>query len=203
MGDTVLSTEINSRALEIAMKLFMPKLKANIADGLDHIRRHYFSELRSQRLQGPPGIRGTGIEFFSRFKTVFLVPFGGIESMGLEIFTDSKVARLHETGGVVESASNKLAVPLRARSEMFTARGTLKKTYKNPSQIKNVVPIKIGEKTFLAKVKKRSREILPLYVLKRRVRIKPRLEFMKTWDGQENWRIDRINKAVGKTIDEA
>jgi len=55
-------------------------------------------------------------------------------------------------------------------------------------------------KTFLAKVTKRAKKILPLFVLKRQVRIKPRLGFYRTWDGLVSYRIDILNKKIDNAL---
>ncbi|HNX82794.1 MAG TPA: hypothetical protein PKL77_11685, partial [Candidatus Omnitrophota bacterium] len=92
------------------------------------------------------------------------------------------------------------AVPLSARKEMFTSDGRLKKQYRQPRLLKNVVPIQLRGKTFLAKVKKKLRQILPLFVLKNSVRIRPRLMYYKTWDDMQNERINILNKSVEKAL---
>lgn len=53
----------------------------------------------------------------------------------------------------------------------------------------------------MAKIKQRARSILPLFVLKNQIRIRPRLGFYKTWDDMQNVRIDILNKSIQKTLD--
>lgn len=204
MGEQIITTEVDSKRLELAIRLFPRQLKMNLGDAFDHIGRHFLKEWRAKQLQGPPGIRGQSRNFFGRFKRTLLLPTGGdINNMGLEIFTDSKVAAQHEKGGVVTSQDGGyIPVPLSVRAELFTGRGLLKRQYRKPAQLKNVVPIRFNEKTFLARVKKKSKEVTPLYVLKKSVRLKPRLGFFKIWDSMVNWRMNRLNQAVGKTINE-
>lgn len=203
MTQPILTTEIDTRKLELTMRLFPRQLKMNLGDALDHIRRHFLKQWRQERLQGPPGVRGRSHGIFSRFRAQFLVPHGGIENMGLHIFTTSKIAKQQETGGrVYPSGGGKLAVPLSERTELFTSTGLLRRRYRKPGDLKNVVPIRFKGKTFLTKVKKRSRELTPLFVLKPSVKLQARLGFMATWDKQENWRLNRINKAVNKTLAE-
>lgn len=206
MTEPIISTEIDTRKLDLAIRILPRQLKMNMGDAFDHIRGHFYKEFRAKRLGGPPGIRGKSRAFFGRFKRNFLVPLGNdMNNMGIELYTDSKVARQHETGGTVTAeGGGKLAVPLSARSEMFSRSGLLRKRYKKPGQLKNVVPIKFksGGDTFLTKVKKGSREVRPLFVLKRSIRLQPRLGFMKMWDNQTNWRLNRLNKAVEKTLNE-
>lgn len=195
-----LTIEINTKNLDRALRLFPKDLKFEIADGMDHISRKFLKVFRQERLQGPPGIRGRPHGIFTHFSRASLVS-QDIEGMGMVIFSDSKIARMHEEGATVKNQSGgKLAVPLSARRELFTSNGRLKKQYRQPRLLKNVVPIQLRGKTFLAKVKKKLRQILPLFVLKNSVRIRPRLMFYKTWDGMQNERINILNKSIEKTL---
>ena len=195
-----LTVEINTKNLDRALRLFPKDLKFEIADGMDHISRKFLKVFRQERLQGPPGIRGRSHGIFTHFSRASLVS-QDIEGMGMVIFSDSKIARMHEEGATVKNQSGgKLAVPLSARKELFTSDGRLKKQYRQPRLLKNVVPIQLRGKTFLAKVKKKLRQILPLFVLKNSVRIRPRLMFYKTWDDMQNERINILNKSVEKAL---
>ncbi len=195
-----LTVEINTKNLDRALRLFPKDLKFEIADGMDHISRKFLKIFRQERLQGPPGIRGRPHGIFTHFSRASLVS-QDIEGMGMVIFSDSKIARMHEEGATVKNQSGgKLAVPLSARKELFTSDGRLKKQYRQPRLLKNVVPIQLRGKTFLAKVKKKLRQILPLFVLKNSVRIRPRLMFYKTWDDMQNERINILNKSVEKAL---
>jgi len=195
-----LTVEINTKNLDRALRLFPKDLKFEIADGMDHISRKFLKVFRQERLQGPPGIRGRPHGIFTHFSRASLVS-QDIEGMGMVIFSDSKIARMHEEGATVKNQSGgKLAVPLSARKELFTSDGRLKKQYRQPRLLKNVVPIKLRGKTFLARVKKKLRQILPLFVLKNSVRIRPRLMFYKTWDDMQNERINILNKSVEKAL---
>jgi len=196
-----LTTEIEKYALERAIKIAPRVLKFELGDGLDRISKGFLKRFRKQQLQGPPGVRGaSGYGLFGTFKRTFLVS-SSIEGMGIHIFTDSKIAKLHETGGIVKDPSGgRLAVPLSARTQMFTARGKLKTRFRRPKNLKNVQPMRFRGKTFLAKVTKRAKKILPLFVLKRQVRIKPRLGFYRTWDGLVNYRIQILNKKVDNAL---
>jgi len=195
-----LTVEINTKNLDRALRLFPTELKYEIADGMDHISRKFLKIFRQERLQGPPGIRGRPHGIFTHFSRASLVS-QDIEGMGMVIFSDSKIARMHEEGAVLKNpGGGKLAVPLSARKELFTADGRLKKQYRQPRLLKNVVPIQLKGKTFLARVKKKLRELIPLFVLKNSVRIRPRLMFYKTWDEMQNERIQILNKSIEKTL---
>jgi len=198
---TELTTEINTKNLETALRVFPEELKFQLADGMDHISRKFLKQFYQTRLQGPPGVKARPHGIFTHFRRASLVS-PTIEGMGMIIFSDSKISRLHEEGGIVKNpGGTKLAVPLSARTELFTADGRLKKRYRQPKLLKNVISIKLRGKTFLAKVQKRLRSILPLFVLKNQIRIRPRLGFYKTWDDMQNVRIDILNKSIQKTLE--
>ena len=196
-----LTTEIDKRRLERAIKIAPRVLKFELGDGMDRIGKGFLKRFKRQQLQGPPGVRGaSGYGLFGTFKRVFFVS-PTLEGMGFEVYSESKIAKLHETGGIVTDPSGgRLAVPLSARTQMFTARGKLKTRFKRPKDLKNVHPMRFKGKTFLAKVTKRAKKILPLYVLKRQVRLKPRLGFYRTWDNLVNYRIDILNKSIDKAL---
>jgi len=197
----MLTTEIDTRKLDLAIKIAPRVLKFELADGMDRIGKGFLKRFRESQLQGPPGVRGaSGHGLFGTFKRVFFVS-PTIEGMGFEIFSESKIAKLQETGGVISDPSGgRLAVPLSARTQMFTSEGKLRTMYKKPRELKNVRPIFLHGKTFLARVNDRLKKILPLYVLKRQVRLKPRLGFYRTWDGLVNYRIDILNKSVDNAL---
>ena len=190
-----LKVEINTKNLERAIRLFPKELKYEIADGMDHATRKFLKIFKQTRLQGPPGIKGRPHGIFTHFSRASLLS-QDIEGMGMVIFSDSKIARMHEQGATLKNpGGGKLAVPLSARKELFTSDGRLKKQYKQPRLLKNVIPIQLKGKTFLAKVKKKLRELIPIFVLKNSVRIRPRLMFYKTWDDMQNER-DRYFKQI-------
>jgi len=195
-----LRLEINTKNLERAIRLFPKELKYELGDGMDHISRKFLKIFRQTRLQGPPGIRAHPHGIFTHFQRASLVS-QDIEGMGMVIFSDSKIARMHEEGATLKNpGGGKLAVPLSARKELFTSDGRLKRQYRRPRLLKNVIRIQLKGKTFLAKVKKKLREILPLFILKNQVKFKPRLMFYKTWDEIQNERIEILNKSIEKAL---
>jgi len=196
-----LTTEVDKRALDKAIKIAPRILKFELGDGMDRIGKGFLKRFRAGQLQGPPGVRGaSGHGLFGTFKRVSLVS-PTIDGLGFQVFSNSKIAKLHETGGIVKDKSGgRLTVPLSSRTQMFSAKGKLRRRYRKPSQIKNLHPIKLKGQTFLARITKRAKKILPLYVLKRQVRIKPRLGFYRTWDGLVNYRINILNNSIDKAL---
>jgi hypothetical protein len=199
----MLEFEINTANLDKAIKLMPGALKMQLGDAFDHISLKFLKEFRRTRLKGPPGVRGSygPGNLFTYFKRASLVPRDGIEGMGMRVWTDSKIARLQEEGGIVKNPSGgKLAVPLSARTEMWTATGKLRSRYKQPRLLRNLIAITLRGKVFLSKVMKRSKTIKPLYVLKNKVRLKPRLGFYATWENMQSTRITILNNAIDKAL---
>jgi len=196
-----LMTEVDMRALDKAIKIAPKVLKFELGDGMDRISKGFLKRFRQQRLQGPPGVRGaSGYGLFGTFKRVSLVS-STIEGMGMQVYSESKIAKLHETGGIVKDPSGgRMAVPLSARSQMFTAKGKLRGRYKKPRELKNVTPMRLKGQTYLVRIKKKVQKILPLYVLKRSVRLKPRLGFYRVWDSLANYRIEILNKKIENAL---
>jgi len=197
----MISCEVDTRKLEIAMRNIPRELKIELGDAFDYIARKFLKTFHATRLHGPPGIRGTPHGIFKRIHRTDLVPYGGIENMGIQIASDSKIARLHEEGGVIKAEEGSLAVPLSARTEMYTSEGRLKAAYKHPRQMKNIRLIKLRGKRWLAKFWSWKFQIQPLFVLKNSIIIRPRLGFYKTWADMENMHIERLNRAVQRAID--
>jgi len=195
----MLDLEVDTRKLEKAIRAVPNALRHELGKEFDHIQRSFLGTFRKERLQGPPGVRGDGRKgLFGTFVRTMLVS-PTIEGMGLEIFTTSEVAKKHEVGGkVTASGGSRLAVPLSMRTKMFSARGKLKKKYKDPGKLKNTFEIVSKGKTFLAQTI--GGEVQPLYVLKRSVTLKPRLEFYRVWDSMQNKVFTYLNKAVDKAL---
>ena len=196
------TVEVDIGKLKAAFAMFPKELKTQMYDAFDHTGRRFLKKLKDERLKGPPGIRGTfgPGSLFWRFKRVDLIA-KDLDGWGISIFTDSKIARLQEEGGTVVSPSGKkLAVPLSARTEMFTSAGKLRQAYKHPGQMKGLIPIIIKGQTYLAKVFKGFKHPVPLYILKSKVKIPGRLGFYQTWEDMSNDRIFLINEAVDKAL---
>lgn len=199
-----LQVEIDDKKLQKALKNVPDLLKEELMDAFDHIPKKFYKLFYTKQLKGPkpekilaaPASRG----LFGQFKKHMIFSRSALD-MGVVMYTDSKVGSLHETGGTLTAkGGGHIAVPLSARSQMYTAAGRLKKKYKEPSSLKNLIKIKIHDKQFLVQTQKKSGEILPLYVLKNKIRIKPKLGFLKLWEGQLNVNIGILDKSVDKAL---
>jgi dolichol-phosphate mannosyltransferase len=65
------------------------------------------------------------------------------------------------------------------------------------------IPIRFNNQTYLTRVRKKSRDILPLFVLKKQVKIPARLGFYQTWEEMESVAFSIIDKAVIRAAKEA
>jgi len=199
----MIEAHLNTVRLEKAIRRVPGALKMELGDAFDHISRKFLKTFKQTRLQGPPGIKGRPHGIFIRFKRRFLLPIGGIDNMGVEIYSDSNIARMHEEGAVITAqGGQRLAVPFSReyRPEMYTGSGRLRARFKRPGMMKKVGVIKLKGKQFLAQFKKGTGEVKPIFVLKNKIKIKPRLGFYDTWDGLRRMQIVRINKAVTKAL---
>jgi hypothetical protein len=191
---------LNTAGFERALHLAPKNLKYEIGDALDHISRKFLKRFKAERLQGPPGVRGSNRGIFTHFKRVFNVA-PEIDDMGVVIFSDSKIARLQEEGGIVRApGGGKIAVPLSFQTDMFTAQGKLKARFKQIRNLKNIVAIKLSGKVFLAQAKKKSRDRKFRYVLKDEVEIKPRLGFYNLWESMGNESYAILNRSIDKAL---
>ena len=201
-----ISLELNTNKLLKAYHLVQERLAVELKDGLDHASRKFLKEFRARRLQGGAGVKSRGrAGLFGHFKrnAVYYRGKQSLESY-VEIFTESKIAKLHETGGTVKDPSGgSLAVPLSKRTQMFTSSGALRKTYKDPKSLKNVFPKKINGKVFLVRAKKKDNSITPLFVLKKSVRMKPRLGFYSTFTSLSGQLYGIVNKSFDRALDRA
>ena len=56
--------------------------------------------------------------------------------------------------------------------------------------------MKFKGQTYLVKVNKRDKSILPLYVLKKEIKLKPRLHFERMWNSLDGYRTNIINNKI-------
>lgn len=183
----------NTKEVREGIKNMPRVLKLALADGLDHATRSFYSRLYKTRLQGPPGLRSRPRGIFHRFRRVVEVNGKKVflrqqasrnESiraiaksakdpldMTVDLYSTSKVAGIHETGGTIRSAG--MPIPLNDKAAAMA---------KNKTALNDLDQMVINGKVFLGRKRKFQGPEL-LFIIKRAVRIKPRLHFYKTWDG--------------------
>jgi len=199
-----LEPEFDTSKLKRAIRMIPIVLRDELDDAFDHIGRSFLSQFRKERLQGPPGIKSRGSHgIYKYFQRKKLAPTHDLMDMGVEIYSKSKIAAMHETGAVIRGeGSNRLAVPFSQeyKPEMYTAGGRLKTRFRKPGMLKKVRAAKLKGKYFLIQFKKGTDEIKPIFVLKHKITIKPRLGFLKTFSKHRIRRIQILNRAVVKAL---
>lgn len=197
--------QVNASKVLAASAKLPTVVRKHFGDALDHISLKFLKRFRQNtRVKFRP--RG----LFTRFKRIFAIPTNS-RSMSVEIFTQSKIAKLHEYGGEMRGKGGlRLAVPLSSRrAQVTTASGKVKARFggtpynRDVRPVKNIRPINIKGKTFLARVQRGSREVLPLFVLKDGVRVPARLGFYDTWRNMQGEAQKIVDKAVAKAAKEA
>lgn len=185
----MLKVEVNTADLERVVHSMPSVLKREMDDALNWAVLKFFKTF-NPRLSGRPGIlsrRGEGIR--KRFKWEIISSEDGMVQ-GRRIFVRSKVAVRHEFGGDLEGQGGKrIPVPLSARGEylmsgIYQGFGRVRTRFRE-GRNKNIRPMRIGGKWFLAEVRTRQGEeekVLPLFVLKNKVTYPARLGFYDTWD---------------------
>lgn len=193
-------------AVERLFRHFPINTEAEIADALAHVKRKFFKTLfasATQRLK-ITGRRGlinhlVGTIFREREKPA---------ADRLQVKSWSKVFRVHEYGGTITAKGKQLAVPLREALKKVPGgtwsggvlfwKGRLKARFRGEkSGIKGLVGYfdRRRGKYYLG-LKRGEAGILPLFVLKRQVRIPARLGFFKTWNELQPFANDRLNQAL-------
>lgn len=175
-------------------------LRLELADAYDHIGRSFFKKFFNERLKGPPGIKSFSI--FRLFKYRVMKATSDIMDSGVEFYTPSSVARQHETGATLTSEKG-FAIPFsqKIRPEMYTARGQLKKRYKNIGNIKKLRRVKLKTGYYWAIfTRKEPSKIKPMYAIKNIIVLKKRLGFYDTFRAHEPQQVQILNKAVMKAI---
>lgn len=211
--------KIDMRRVDLALVRAPAALKAELADGMDHIQRRFMKRLYQQRLSGPPGIKARPRGIFRWFKrkvsgvdlgasryqsetvaSIIAAP-GSVQDMVMEIYTKSPVAKMHEFGGTITAPPGRMfPIPLKNILYMFRQSGFLKEHYKLKNLRPKLRPLRLKGGLYLAQITK-EREVKPYYILKNKITMKPRLGFYKLWDSMELDRITILNDAINKALD--
>lgn len=198
---------IDSRRLDAALARVPEHLKTELMDALDHIRRGFFKALYvNTGLKDRRFIAVKNVGIGRQIKVYRNPRKQNILDMELGIFTRSKIASMLERGGTVSAKSGAMTVPL---PPALTATGRLKpelsifKGYRrayDPAEIKGFFLLKRNGRMLLVKKVPGTDEIQPYFIMKRQVRIQPRLRMMETWERMEGYRINVLNKSVEKAL---
>lgn len=184
----MLQVNINMTDLERVITRMPAAVKESTYDALDHASAKFIKTFKAQRLQGDPGIKSHGSHgIIKQFQRFFFLNTSS-KGSGVSIFSESKIAKMHEEGATIrDPQGGGVPVPLKARQELFTGSGALKKRYRGVKRTRTIVPIKFGSQYYLSKVNRKNREQppLPLFVLKKEVILKKRLGFYELWNSMQ------------------
>ena len=172
-------------------------LKATAAD----VGRRFYAVHRKEHLSARK-VAATGPLFGTRRGFVGLrrieVTGNRLSNVSLHAFIKSTPAAAWEEGREIHAKSGKsIAVPL---DEARTSTGKLRKPAARWLRERILVPIKVGQKTFLAKVnpRKQGRERLTfLFHLVKSVRTRPRFGFFESWRGFKPKAMNLFGKKLG------
>lgn len=198
----MINVEINTKDLEAVMRSMPSVMKVVMEDALAYAGNKFMKQWHQERFQGGEGIQehDKAHGLFSRFnKTV--TKDGG--DMALKISAKNKVAYKLETGYTATGApGRRIPVPLTFRRELYTSNGALNRRYRSAAAFvnhPNFVPIKFKGQYYFTDVKRKHNqrtlvrrfmtgksyrtkdELTPLFVLKDKVVVKPRLGFYMTF----------------------
>ena len=189
--------EVNTKELEKALdKAPLALFKHFKRELMQHHREHRSKVTRGMR--GRPGIQA---------RTGALRHSLGIDAHGTRIgnlFIRSfsagvPYARIQEFGGTVNAKPGKfLAIPLKAaKAPAGIPRGT-------PRSFEGTffITSKAGNLILMGLATGSASEPEPLFVMKKQVKVKGRLGFMKKWDAMRSERAKAINRAADKALAE-
>lgn len=192
----MIKVEINTDDLQQVIRTMPSQTKLVMEDALAYAGNKFMKTWHQQRFQGGEGIREHDKRhgLFSRFKKTVLKESG---NMGLKIAASNKVAYLLETGYTQTSGGglNRVPVPL-TKSKTVYRKGPdgpfnhrswndLLRQINTKYDSLRYAPIPFKGQWYITKIKfrKRTKDVLePLFVLKNKVTVKPRLGFYSTFE---------------------
>ncbi|MCD6459407.1 hypothetical protein J7L67_01915 [bacterium] len=119
------------------------------------------------------------------------------ENVEMRIWTRSRLAKIHERGGVITPKRAKmLAIPIGDAAKKTTKQ--VKKQYADKSKIKKLVMVEVMGKLYLVKLNKKRKRFL--FALMKKVTVKPKLNFEKTWVSLKAFRAMILNQALDITV---
>lgn len=219
-----IKVEADPSKIKLLAKNVPQRLRFNFVDAFDHIGRNFFKVFNQKQLSGRPGVKTHGPRGLGgrlHYRTLITN-----KEFGVSIYFARSLAALRQEYGEELTSANggqRIAVPLSARgSYLYNEFGQVRKSFSLQRRMaREILPGESGLKTsvrpikgkdgqwYLAVIKPGAKDpkdrVKPIFVLKDRVTIPPRLKFFDTWRSQEiqddNTRI--LKEAMGKAVDEA
>ena len=174
-----ITVKIDSRKWTAALRAAPAMIRVGARNALGAIGKTVAGEISRQGLRGRPGLkRRTGT--LARSLTTVPSIEGKADKLWVGfVLPGARYAGIHETGGVIRAGSKLLAIPV---GPALTPSGFAK--YPGPRSVPDLVfrPSRKGGGVLGKVTGKGDREKFTVwYVLKKEVRIPPRLGFFRTW----------------------
>jgi hypothetical protein len=182
----MIRTEIDITDLQRVVRSMPSVMKYVMGDALAYAGNKFMKEWHSRRFQGEPGVkeRSRSRGLFSSFKKTVVEENGGL---GLKIKSDNYIAHRQEFGAtMIGTPGNRVPVPLSKQTKLFTKTGGINNVWSRSGKaFANLIPILFKGQFYLTQVKRYKTKkdvVTPLFVLKDRVVIKPRLGYRDTFE---------------------
>jgi len=183
-------------AVERLFRHFPIATEIETADAFQHIKskffKTFFSAARSRMNITPR------IGLINRIIGAIFRRPGEPAADRFRITNYAEAFKIHEYGGTITAKGKQLAVPLRDALRGGRVGGRLLRRYAKPKeQIKNLVGYydRRRHKYYLG-IKRGAEGILPLFVLKRQVKVPARLGFFTTWNAMRPFVDQRLETAI-------
>jgi len=176
-----LDVKVDSARLQRLFKLAPNELKQAVTATAGNVGKRFIGYHRARRLRGPPGVRGTRRGFLSRNLIDYTVKGTTLNNVVLDIRTKSRIPAEHETGKEILARDGKsLLVPM-PQNGKFPTRAQLRRA-RGLAKAGKLIRIDAKDgKTYLGERRGRRGLLRLLFVLLKKVKMKPRLAFYATW----------------------
>lgn len=176
-----LDVKVDSARLQKLFQLAPDELKRALNEAAGRVGSRFIGYHRARRLRGPPGVRGTRAQgFLSRKQIDYTVKGTTLANVVLDIRAKTRIAVEHEEGRAVYARdSSSLLVPM-PQNGKFPSRSQLKRARRLAREGK-LIAVQSKGKTYLGERRSARGKLRLLFVLKKKVQMKPRLAFFQTW----------------------
>lgn len=203
--------EVSTKKLGNLVIKMTPAMKMATINALDHSSRKFLKVLAAERLSAQTWFRSEprqGIVksprgFFKSFRR--LLNFSSYQPDSMTVATTSKLARMLETGYTPKTGTEGVPVPLSFEGRVLNAIGRPKRiqTANYLRKLKSVVRMVFKGQVYLTRVFKNSRQVLPLFVFKKDVKVQPHFQFYETFERHRSELYQIIAKDIMKGLKEA
>jgi hypothetical protein len=197
---------VKDRGLRRLLQRFPKEVPELLRLALNRAAIFFNKMFKRRRLRGRPGLNKRTSALVRSFVAKITPRGGRITGMKGMVESSSKYGPIQEFGGVIKAKGGALAVPISPEygGEALTPAGVLKSKYVGPlRRVPNLVMIpREGRPPILFEKRGKKGGLVPLFVLKKSVRIKRRLGFFATFKRwyrkpASEWRV-YLNNAIAK-----